>query len=198
MIPKVGARYLLPSLYARSDEVDTAVSYKQSTPIHVNTRHLKPSGGGRLQLPPLDIKSANKLRPSTSFGDLTSNELIQDQSTLSQRRLRLKKGHSENGPGPPKELRSLSIALPPNSQDAVSHLVSPLPSHKQFRHTDSIQRYDDEVGTALCDCNSCIGVITGGICVESVSFRRNYWTCKEIACYVTNQLTYLYRVRMVS
>ena len=98
-----------------------------------------------MQLPPLDIKAANKLRPATSFGDLANeDEGLQDQSKLNQRRLRLKKGLSENGPGV-KELRSLSIALPPNSQDAVSHLVSPLPSHRQFRHTDSIQRYDDEV-----------------------------------------------------
>ena len=122
--------------------MDTAIPYKP-LPLHVNARHLKPSGGGRLQLPPLDIKTANKLRPSTSFGDLANDELMQDQS-LNQRRLRLKKGLSENGPGV-KELRSLSIALPPNSQDTVSHLVSPLPSRRQFRHTDSIQRYDDEV-----------------------------------------------------
>ena len=122
--------------------MDTAIPYKP-LPLHVNARYLKPSGGGRLQLPPLDIKTANKLRPSTSFGDLANDEVMQDQS-LNQRRLRLKKGLSENGPGV-KELRSLSIALPPNSQDTVSHLVSPLPSRRQFRHTDSIQRYDDEV-----------------------------------------------------
>jgi len=161
--------------------VDTAVQYKP-LPIHVNARHLKPSGGGRLQLPPLDIKSANKLRPATSFGDLVNDEGGPDQSTLSQRRLRLKKGNSENGPGV-KELRSLSIALPPNSQDAVSHLVSPLPSHRQFRHTESIQRYDDEVQWWIKVL--LLNVFAGGVFVKSVPFRRNYWTCKPVAYLIT-------------
>lgn len=122
----------------RDDDVDTASAFRPVLPR--SDKYLKP--GGRLQLPPIENDSVRKLRSSNSFGDIKSEaEKLNDKP-------RLRKSNAVVAETPPprvKELRSLSIAVPPNSLDAVSHLVSPLPTHKQFRHTDSIQRYDDEV-----------------------------------------------------
>ena len=121
------------------DAVDTASAFRPVLPR--NDNHLKPEG--RLQLPPIENRSVTKLRSSNSFGDLvTESEKQRDKP-----KLRKSNAVVINDASAPKvkELRSLSIAVPPNSFDAVSHLVSPLPTQKQFRHTDSIQRYDDEV-----------------------------------------------------
>lgn len=98
--------------------------------------------GGRLQLPPIENRAVTKLRTSNSFGDLVS------ESEKQREKPKLRKSNAvviNDVTIPKKELRSLSISVPPNSYDAVSHLVSPLPTQKHFRHTDSIQRYDDEV-----------------------------------------------------
>ena len=119
--------------------MDTATAFRPVVPRDDNK--LTPSG--RLQLPPIENKVVNKLRTSSSFGD------IQSESERLKDKPRLRKSNAVVGDHAPvpkvKELRSLSISVPPNSFDVVSHLVSPLPTHKQFRHTDSIQRYDDEV-----------------------------------------------------
>ena len=117
--------------------MDTASAFRPVLPR--NDSHLKP--GGRLQLPPIENRAVSKLRSSNSFGDLVS------ESEKQRPKLRKSNAVVGNDASTPKvkELRSLSIAVPPNSFDTVSHLVSPLPTRKQFRHTDSIQRYDDEV-----------------------------------------------------
>lgn len=117
--------------------MDTASAFRPILPR--NDNHLTP--GGRLQLPPIENKTVSKLRSSNSFGDIAS------EAERQREKPRLRKSNaveSEKGPKK-KDVRSLSITVPPHSYDAVSHLVSPLPTRKQFRHTDSIQRYDDEV-----------------------------------------------------
>ena len=126
------------------DEVDTAAPFRPVLPR--NDNHLKPSG--RLQLPPIENRSVSKLRSSNSFGDLVSESEKQREKQREKPKLRKSNAIviNDSPKQKVKELRSLSIAVPPNSFDTVSHLVSPLPSHhKHFRHTDSIQRYDDEV-----------------------------------------------------
>ena len=125
---------------SREDDVDTASAFR---PVlsRIDNNHLNP--GGILQLPPLENKSLSKLRVSNSFGDLASEAERQKEKP------KLKKSNAVvmNSVSPPrgKELRSFSIAVPPNSFDSINYLVSPSPTHKHFRHTDSIQRYDDEV-----------------------------------------------------
>lgn len=121
----------------RDDDVDTASAFRPVLPRSDN--YLTP--GGKLQLPPIGNRTVNKLRSSNSFGDIASEAQRQNDKP----RLRKSNALDHAPSSKAKDLRSLSIAVPPNSYDDVSHLVSPLPTHKQFRHTDSIQRYDDEV-----------------------------------------------------
>ena len=121
------------------DDADTASPFRPIASRSDN--YLNP--GGRLQLPPIVNKSVSKLRSSSSFGDLASVGEKQREKP------KLKKSNAlivNDFPAPKqKELRSLSIAVPPHSFDSINYLVSPSPTHKHFRHTDSIQRYDDEV-----------------------------------------------------
>lgn len=135
-------QYLLVRVNSHDDEVDRATMFRPIIPRDDSSNHLTPNG--RFQLPPLENRSVNKLRTSSSFGDIKS------ESDRQKDKPRLRKSNAvveDHAPVPKvKELRSLSITVPPNSYDVVSHLVSPLPTHKaQFRHTESIQRYDDEV-----------------------------------------------------
>lgn len=156
------------------DDTDTASAFRPV--LSRNENHLKP--GGRLQLPPIEKKSTSKLRTSNSFGNIVGEVERKEKP-------RLRKSNAivlDSVPTPKaKELRSLSIAVPPHSLDTVSHLVSPLPTHKQFRHTDSIQRYDDEVTGNLSNDETILILLshTGGVTIEPISIGGDHRTCEQ-------------------
>ena len=135
-----------------------------------------------MQLPPIDNGLVSKLRTSNSFGDIAGE--AERQKEKAQR-----KGNAFSKEQSPKikELRSFSIAVPPNSFDPVSHLVSPLPTNKQFIHTDCIQRYDDEVthvelySTVLLSCPH-----IGSVIFKPVSNGGDNRTCELYLSYKTH------------
>lgn len=150
--------------YRHDDDIDTASPFRpvRGSWLNRSDKHLMP--GGKLQLPPLNNEAPNRLRPSSSYGDLGEAEKQKEKKRQLKKSNAIIIEPSSTENLKPKEFRSLSIAVPPNSFESVSHIVSPLPTRKQFIHTDSIQRYDDEV---MCMCNETVVMMipspTGGI-----------------------------------